>query len=141
MNSDVDIRDKKAGIIDFIAAGIETVSRLLYSKALLSLLMIHFIIQLAHTLSFFFYYITQDPHDQDRIYHEFAHCDSEITIESLSKAHYTKACIHENYRLCPTAFCIARILEEDYLLSGYNLKAGVISRAFGYKKLKMSNFT
>ncbi|XP_063697170.1 ecdysone 20-monooxygenase [Culicoides brevitarsis] len=103
LNSDVDIRDKKAGIIDFIAAGIET---------------------LAHTLSFFFYFITQDPHDQERIYHEFAHCHGEITVEMLSKAHYTKACIHENYRLCPTAFCIARILEEDYTLSGYHLKAG-----------------
>uniref|UniRef100_A0A336MFD5 CSON014590 protein n=1 Tax=Culicoides sonorensis TaxID=179676 RepID=A0A336MFD5_CULSO len=102
-NQDLDIRDRIAGIIDFIAAGIET---------------------LAHTLSFFFYFITQNDSFQNQIYDEFSYCGSEIDIEALTNAHFTKACIHESYRLCPTAFCIARILEDDFILSDYKLKAG-----------------
>lgn len=48
-----------------------------------------------------------------------------ITKEAIAKADYTKACIQESYRIRPTAFCLARILEENMELSGYQLKAGV----------------
>lgn len=40
-------------------------------------------------------------------------------------AAFTRACIKESYRISPTTPCLARILEEDFDLSGYQLKAGV----------------
>lgn len=107
-DKDLDVRDKKSAIIDFIAAGIET---------------------LAHTLIFILNYVTVDTakacSPQQRIFEEFEHCRDLIDSTDLSNAFYTKACLQETYRLCPTAFCLARILEQDTTLSGFNLSAGV----------------
>lgn len=97
---DLDVREKKSAIIDFISAGIET---------------------LANSLAFLLYYITKDPMVQVRIKDEISSCDNDF-----SKAHYTKACIQEAFRLTPTAFCLARLLEEDTTLSGFDLKAGSV---------------
>lgn len=102
---DLDIRDKKSAIIDFIAAGIET---------------------LANTLIFILHYVTSSKIGSlDRIKDEFENCPNEIESNSLGKAVFTKACLQETYRICPTAFCLARMLAEDTCLSGYNIKAGV----------------
>lgn len=102
---DLDIRDKKSAIIDFIAAGIET---------------------LANTLIFILHYVTSSKiRALDRIKEEFENCSNEIESNSLAQAVFTKACLQETYRICPTAFCLARILQEDTCLSGYNIKAGV----------------
>lgn len=108
---DLDIREKKSAIIDFISAGIET---------------------LANTLSFILFYTSASAANgqrtQERIHAEFQHCTASrkpVDVEDLAAAVYTKACIQETYRLTPTAFCLARILEEDTQLSGYDLKAGV----------------
>lgn len=107
-DKDLDVRDKKSAIIDFIAAGIET---------------------LAHTLIFILHYVTMhgDRVDspQQNIFREFEHCQDLIDSVDLANAVYTKACLQETYRICPTAFCLARILEQDTTLSGYNLRAGV----------------
>lgn len=102
---DLDIRDKKSAIIDFIAAGIET---------------------LANTLVFILYYITTNREGAlDKIKEEFDHCTNEIEANNLAEAVFTKACLQETYRICPTAFCLARILQEDTCLSGYDVKCGV----------------
>lgn len=102
---DLDIRDKKSAIIDFIAAGIET---------------------LANTLIFILNYVTNSRDGVlQKIAKEFEHCSTEIETSDLAKAVYTKACLQETYRICPTAFCLARILQEDTTLSGYDLKTGV----------------
>lgn len=101
---DLDIRDKKSAIIDFIAAGIET---------------------LANTLIFILHYITSQKGTLDKIKDEFEHCSNDIEFSDLTQAVFTKACLQETYRICPTAFCLARILQEDTSLSGYNIKAGV----------------
>lgn len=102
---DLDIRDKKSAIIDFIAAGIET---------------------LANTLIFILHYVTSSEIGAlDRIREEFENCPTEIEPNSLAQAVFTKACLQETYRICPTAFCLARMLTEDTCLSGYNIKAGV----------------
>lgn len=103
---DLDIRDKKSAIIDFIAAGIET---------------------LANTLIFVLHYIANQAETMEKINSEFEHCSNEIDSNDLSHAVFTKACLQETYRICPTAFCLARILQEDTHLSGYNVKAGVSS--------------
>ncbi|KAL9905972.1 ecdysone 20-monooxygenase isoform X1 [Glossina fuscipes] len=103
---ELDIRDKKSAIIDFIAAGIET---------------------LAHTLLFVLSSVTSDKQSIEKILQEFIdYRDSIILQDAFTRATYTKACIQEAYRIRPTAFCLARILEEDMQLSGYNLKAGTV---------------
>lgn len=104
-DKDLDIRDKKSAMIDFIAAGIET---------------------LANTLIFILHYvITSEDDILRKINSEFEHCGNVIETNDLAQAVYTKACLQETYRICPTAFCLARILQEDTCLSGYTVKSGV----------------
>lgn len=74
-------------------------------------------------MSFVLYYISQRADVQQRIRGEFP--EDDIQAEQISAAVFTKACLQETYRICPTAFCLARLLEEDCNLSGYDLKAGV----------------
>ncbi|XP_037939996.1 ecdysone 20-monooxygenase-like [Teleopsis dalmanni] len=103
---DLDIRDKKSALIDFIAAGIET---------------------LANTLIFILNSVTTASNAAERIIEEFReYRNTNITQEALTNASFTKACLQESYRIRPTAFCLARILEEDMQLSGYNIKAGTV---------------
>lgn len=73
------------------------------------------------------YYLTEDIEHQQRIYNEFSSAGHELKQEDLSNGHFTKACIQESFRMCPTAFCLARVLEEDQVLSGYHLKAGTFT--------------
>lgn len=101
---DLDIREKKSAIIDFISAGIET---------------------LANTLSFILYYTSLEAGTHEGIHAEFRDCAKQVDVDDLAAAVFTKACVQETYRITPTAFCLARILEEDTALSGYELKAGV----------------
>ncbi|XP_014093991.2 ecdysone 20-monooxygenase isoform X1 [Bactrocera oleae] len=103
---DLDIRDKKSAIVDFIAAGIET---------------------LANTVLFVLSSVTNDEGVISGILADFCeYRKTTITKEAIAKADYTKACIQESYRIRPTAFCLARILEENMELSGYQLKAGTV---------------
>lgn len=90
--------------LDFINAGIELFS---------------------HTVSFILYFISINPEVQERIFEETMDMNEDLTQEELSRAFYTRAAIHETFRLSPSAFAIARILEEDFELSGYHLKPGV----------------
>lgn len=70
--------------------------------------------------------VTSSPEVINRILDEFREYRSTLILqEAFTNATYTKACIQESYRIRPTAFCLARILEEDMELSGYHLKAGV----------------
>lgn len=81
--------------------------------------------QLANTLIFILSYTSRAPEHFQRIRQEFDGDNNFITIQQIENAHYTKACLHETFRVCPTAFCLARILEKDTKLSGYDLKRGV----------------
>ncbi|CAL7949455.1 unnamed protein product [Xylocopa violacea] len=104
----LDIRDKKAAIVDFIAAGIHTVG---------------------NTLVFLFDLIGRDPRIQAKLFEEtysLAPAGCDLTIEDLRKAKYLRACITESFRMIPTATCIARILDEPIDLSGYHLTAGTV---------------
>ncbi|XP_011504175.1 PREDICTED: ecdysone 20-monooxygenase isoform X2 [Ceratosolen solmsi marchali] len=104
----LDIRDKRAAIVDFIAAGIHTVG---------------------NTLVFLLHTAGKNKKIQDRLREEAdslapPHCD--INTEDLKNAKYIRAFITEVFRLLPTAPCIARILEESVEVSGYHLKAGTV---------------
>lgn len=81
-----------------------------------------------HTVSFFLHYLSENPEVQEKIFEETkAMSDTFLTHENVCEAHYTRAAIHEAFRLSPVAFAIARIIEEDVYVSGYHLKAGVSS--------------
>nr|XP_012150016.1 PREDICTED: ecdysone 20-monooxygenase isoform X3 [Megachile rotundata] len=104
----LDVRDKKAAIVDFIAAGIHT---------------------LGNTLVFLFDLIGRNPAVQAKLYEEscsLAPPGCDLTIENLRKAKYLRACIIESFRKIPTTTCIARILDEPLELSGYRLNAGTV---------------
>lgn len=80
----------------------------------------------ASTLIFILHFVTSSEiRALDKIKEEFENCPDEIEPNSLAQAAFTKACLQETYRICPTAFCLARILQEDTCLSGYNVKSGV----------------
>uniref|UniRef100_A0AAT9UTK6 Cytochrome P450 314A1 n=1 Tax=Maconellicoccus hirsutus TaxID=177089 RepID=A0AAT9UTK6_MACHI len=104
----LDIRDKKAAIIDFIAAGIKT---------------------LGNTLVFLLYLIAKHPDVQEKLYKEIEHItptNEQITMESLRGAVYLRACIMEAFRLLPTAPCVARILEQKTDINGFTLPPGSV---------------
>lgn len=104
----LDVRDKKAAIVDFIAAGIHT---------------------LGNTLVFLFDLIGRNPTVQAKLYEEsysLAPPGCDLTIENLRNAKYLRACIVESFRKIPTTTCIARILDEPLELSGYRLNAGTV---------------
>ncbi|XP_043255553.1 ecdysone 20-monooxygenase isoform X1 [Colletes gigas] len=104
----LDVRDKKAAIVDFIAAGIHT---------------------LGNTLVFLFDLIGRNPKVQADLYEEacsLAPPGCDLTIEDLRKAKYLRACITESFRVIPTTTCVARILDEPIELSGYHLTAGTV---------------
>lgn len=92
---------------------------------------------MSHTVSFILYFISINPEVQEKIYEETFGMNDNLTQEDLSRAFYTRAAIHEAFRLSPSAFAIARILEEDFELSGYVLKPGVsFSQPFAMLKEK-----
>ncbi|XP_066598117.1 ecdysone 20-monooxygenase isoform X2 [Prorops nasuta] len=104
----LDIRDKKAAIVDFIAAGIHT---------------------LGNTLVFLLYLIGSNPEVQKRLHEEarsLAPAGCDLTVEDLKQAKYLKACITESFRVIPTASGIARILDEPTELGEYRLDAGTV---------------
>ncbi|KAF7997336.1 hypothetical protein HCN44_005613 [Aphidius gifuensis] len=104
----LDMNDKKAGIVDFIAAGIHT---------------------LGNTLVFLFHLIGTDKEIQKKLYDEVINlapegCD--LVAENLRGAKYLRACITEGFRMVPTAPCIARLLDAPIELSGYQLEEGTV---------------
>nr|QQL12330.1 cytochrome P450 CYP314A1 [Aphis craccivora] len=106
--SELDNRDKKAAIIDYIAAGIKT---------------------LGNTLVFLLYLVAKHPDVQEKIYNEvslLAPAGTSITAEHLHKATYLHACISEAHRLLPTAPCIARVLESEIEYDNYRLPSGTV---------------
>lgn len=104
----VDIREKKAAIIDFIAAGIQT---------------------LGNTLVFLLYLVGSHQDVQQRLLDELVeqcgHIGDMDTV-TLNKALYLRACISECFRILPTAHCIARILDADQTLNGHHMPAGSV---------------
>ncbi|XP_053680031.1 ecdysone 20-monooxygenase [Anopheles nili] len=101
----METKEKISGIIDLITSAIETLS---------------------NTLSFLLHNLSQSVENQRAIAQEFSHCTHNVTNDDIVGARFTKACIQESYRVSPTTPCLARILEEDFQLSGYHLQAGTL---------------
>lgn len=94
---------------------------------MLFIYLFYFFEKLANTLLFVLHSITSDEKAIEQIRREFdTYRDCIIPQEALAHASYTKACIQESFRVQPTAFGLARILEEDMIMSDeYLLRAGV----------------
>ncbi|KAF9416362.1 hypothetical protein HW555_006316 [Spodoptera exigua] len=101
-NPALDMRDKKAAVIDFITAGIET---------------------LANSLVFLLYLLSERPDWQRTIRSELPSC-STLTVEDLAAAPSVRAAISEAFRLLPTAPFLARLLETPMVIAGHKLPAG-----------------
>ncbi|CAO1416173.1 unnamed protein product [Diamesa serratosioi] len=101
----LDMREKISAIIDFITAGIELMS---------------------HTLCFVLYFVSMDQGIQDKLYKEVSELNEHLTYDDLRNATYTRAAIQETFRISPTAFALARVLEKDTVLSNYNVKSGTV---------------
>lgn len=110
----LDMRDKKAAIVDFIAAGIHTV-RMIFTRSLpvfpavrvaplrfLSFRMLSLVsAQLGNTLVFLFHLIGRNPGVQAKLYeetHSLAPAGCDLTIDNLRQAKYLRACITESFR-------------------------------------------
>lgn len=108
----LDMRDKKAAIVDFIAAGIHTVSvvpcgtqnpRPIIRDSVFYFSLHAFLerTQLGNTLVFLFDLIGRNPEVQAKLYEEaysLAPPGCDLTIDDLRKAKYLRACITESYR-------------------------------------------
>ncbi|KAL4702719.1 hypothetical protein ACJJTC_011584 [Scirpophaga incertulas] len=101
-NPVLDMRDKKAAIIDFITAGIET---------------------LANSLVFLLYLLSGRPDWQERIRSELP-CAGELRAEEIAAAPSVRAAASEAFRLLPTAPFLARLLEAPMTVAGHKLPAG-----------------
>ncbi|KAJ8709193.1 hypothetical protein PYW07_009019 [Mythimna separata] len=101
-NPALDMRDKKAAVIDFITAGIET---------------------LANSLVFLLYLLSGRPDWQRTIRSELPSC-STLSAEDLAAAPSVRAAIYEAFRLLPTAPFLARLLDTPMTIAGHKLPAG-----------------
>ncbi|XP_045538065.1 ecdysone 20-monooxygenase [Papilio machaon] len=101
-NPELDARDKKAAVIDFITAGIET---------------------LANSLVFLLYLLSGRPDWQERIRSELP-VSKRLELEDLSAATSIRDATKEAFRLLPTAPFLARLLDKPMTLAGHRLPAG-----------------
>ncbi|XP_078343625.1 cytochrome P450 10-like [Oculina patagonica] len=91
--------------IDVIAAGVDTTS---------------------NSLLWLLYNLARNPHAQEKLYQEVESVvgkDGDVTSQSLAKLSYLKACVKESMRLNPVIPTNGRILDQDIVLSGYNVPA------------------
>lgn len=104
----VDERDVRTLIIDFISGGINTVS---------------------NSLSFILFHLANNINVQNKLYKEINEIldskDQQITGQHLNKMNYLKACVKESFRINSTIPCLVRILPEEIVLNGYKIPAHV----------------
>ena len=122
---EVDTKDVKASVVDYITAGMDTIG---------------------NSMIFLVAMLAQHPEAQARLHEELDEvfpnkCD--ITSELLRETPYMKACVQESFRMYPTASQIARITEKDMLLStGHKLpKHSVVLCHHRIAALQEENFT
>lgn len=100
MNNDVDIKDVKASVVDYITAGVDTIG---------------------HSIIFNIALIAKHPEVQAKLHEEIDAIlgdDDEISMNKIAEMKYLKACVQESYRMYPTACQIARIIEEPTTVTG-----------------------
>eukprot|EP00094_Tigriopus_californicus_P011038 TCALIF_10649-PA protein Name:"Similar to shd Ecdysone 20-monooxygenase (Drosophila melanogaster)" AED:0.09 eAED:0.09 QI:114/0.5/0.33/1/0.5/0.33/3/0/564 len=97
---ELDIRDVKASLVDYITAGVETIGNSIIFA--ISLIALH-------------------PKVQERLHQELDDSlrpGDDLTLEKINGLKYLKACILESFRMYPTASQIARILPQNTEVTG-----------------------
>ena len=123
-NANVDLKDVKASVVDYITAGVETIGNsVIFAIAL----------------------IARDSKVRQKLQSELdMHMNNaDLTFDMIHKMKYLRACVKESFRLYPTACQIARILECDTKVSGdYVLPRGhVVLCHQRVASLQEENFT
>nr|WPM94883.1 cytochrome p450 314A1a [Polyphagotarsonemus latus] len=112
--NNLDKRDIKTLLIDFISGGINTVST---------------------SLSFILFHIASNPEVQNKLYLEIKNVlgkNKNVESDHLKKLKYLKACVKESFRLNSPIPCLVRVLPKKVILSGYEIpeKTTIFSHFF-----------
>lgn len=84
----------------------------------------------SHTVGYFLYNMAKNPDKQELLYKEISRLlptkEHRISTEIFDDLKYLRACLDESQRLIPTFGGMARVLENDIVLSGYRVPAGTL---------------
>ena len=121
----VEVKDVKASVVDYITAGMDTIG---------------------NSMIFLIANLAKHPHVQAKLQQELDEIlpnRSDIVHEKLRDLVYLKACVMESFRMFPTAPQVARITEHDLTLaSGHQLPAySVVLCHHRIASLQEENFT
>ncbi|XP_040571478.1 ecdysone 20-monooxygenase [Lepeophtheirus salmonis] len=109
VSGNVDIKDVKASVVDYITAGVDTIG---------------------NTVIFALLLLAKYPEKQKKLQAEIERVlgsENYITKENIQEMKYLKGCVNESFRLYPTASQIARILDEEIITSnGHSLPPGSV---------------
>ena len=96
---EVEVKDVKASVVDYITAGMDTIG---------------------NSMIFLIANLAKHPHVQAKLQAELDQVlpnRSDVAPEKLRELVYLKACVMESFRMFPTASQVARITETDLTLS------------------------
>lgn len=99
-NPQLDIKDVKVSLVDYITAGVDTIG---------------------NSIIFAISLIAKHPKVQARLQQEldeYLRPGEDLTAEKINGLKYLKACVTESFRMYPTASQIARILPQDTEVTG-----------------------
>jgi ecdysone 20-monooxygenase len=125
-NQELKVSDVKASVVDYITAGVDTIGNSI-------------IFAMAH--------IAKHRDVQRKLQEELdliiPGIDEEITHDKISKMKYLRACVTESFRLFPTASQLARIVEEETVVSDGHLlpKYSVVLCHHRIASLQEDNFS
>lgn len=102
--------DIKSTVTDFIAGGIYTISS---------------------TLAMTLFLLATNPDCQEKLYSELKQQlgkpgKTSISLDQLEQLKYLKLCLKEAFRLLPTIPGVARTLQKDMVLAGYQVPKGTL---------------
>merc|ERR1719495_2137817 len=122
---EVEVKDVKASVVDYITAGMDTIG---------------------NSMIFLIANLAKNPEVQTKLQNELDAIipnGSDITPEKLADMTYLKACVMESFRMYPTASQIARITEKEVELStGHKLPPySVVLCHHRIASLQEKNFT
>ncbi|XP_018011463.1 cytochrome P450 302a1, mitochondrial [Hyalella azteca] len=84
----------------------------------------------ASTLAFCLYFLARSPHWQEELHREVRGLN--LTSDSLQDLPVLRGVLKESYRLRPSPSGVARILQRDVVVGGYEIKRGVLVQAIPF---------
>ncbi|XP_033101536.1 1,25-dihydroxyvitamin D(3) 24-hydroxylase, mitochondrial-like [Anneissia japonica] len=85
----------------------------------------------SHSVAFNLYTLAKNPEAQEKLYQEVINMtdkDEPIRSEHFQNIPYMKAFVKETFRMLPTTDGTSRKLDQDIVLSGYNIPADTLIR-------------